>query len=220
MQVYKEGILGSTWTQGRGLPPLPADHARFRLDLLPFERRQITHNGVEFKCNLYTGPELAEFISDGDPTSGLKPKKEKFLFRYDPNDLGVIYFMNPKTGQYVAIPVKDQELNGVSIPADKEYRRAKNQVAELEEERAKVRGLQAENREIVANATEATKQARKRSAIRSAKRTIAQKRAKEVRSLVPAPAAHPEPAPTAQKVIPLRLKTQELVAPLIEDMEW
>ena len=83
----------------------PQDHERFYLDFLPFKRRTIQRDGVSLFNITYSDGVLATF----------KPRpREKFLVRYDPQDLSTVY-LRDHDGHYWAIPYSDRRLPPVTL---------------------------------------------------------------------------------------------------------
>lgn len=97
---WQRGIEGFDETPGRGMPPLPADPERLRIDFLPYIERTVQRYGVQKDHIKYYDPVLDPYINAQDD-SGL-PRSH--CFRYDPRDISVLYFMDPGTKTYVRIP--------------------------------------------------------------------------------------------------------------------
>lgn len=100
---WQRGIEGFDETPGRGMPPLPADPERLRIDFLPYIERTVQRYGVQKDHIKYYDPVLDPYINAKDD-SGL-PRSH--CFRYDPRDISVLYFMDPGTKAYVRIPYAD-----------------------------------------------------------------------------------------------------------------
>ena len=100
---WQRGIEGFGDAPGRGMPPLPADPERLRIDFLPYIERTIQRYGVQKDHIKYYDPVINPYINAEDD-SGL-PKSH--FFRYDPRDISVLYFMDPGTKAYVRIPYAD-----------------------------------------------------------------------------------------------------------------
>lgn len=100
---WQRGIEGFDETPGRGMPPLPADPERLRIDFLPYIERTVQRYGVQKDHIKYYDPVLDPYINAKDD-SGL-PRLH--CFRYDPRDISVLYFMDPGTKAYVRIPYAD-----------------------------------------------------------------------------------------------------------------
>jgi putative transposase len=100
---WQRGIEGGGEDPGRGMPPLPADPERLRIDFLPYIERTVQRYGVQKDHIKYYDPVLDPYINAKDD-SGL-PRSH--CFRYDPRDISVLYFMDPGTKAYVRIPYAD-----------------------------------------------------------------------------------------------------------------
>jgi hypothetical protein len=182
------GRPGSKWIQPCGARNLPADPVRFRLDFLPFVKAKVNHYGLEIDGHCYQNPEaLAPFLNAKDPKATTKTKKTKFTVRHDKNDLGYVYFWNPNTKEYVAIPSVEDERHGVTAGEERERKQAIKLCAEVNRDHHLVPRLKAENRTLVEAAKAATKDARKRHATRSAKKAVAREKADEIKAMLPIP---------------------------------
>ncbi|MDO8990052.1 MAG: Mu transposase C-terminal domain-containing protein [Sideroxyarcus sp.] len=123
--VWERGILGSEDSPGVGLPSRITDETKFKLDFLPFEMRTIQEYGVVIEDIYYYHPALQPWMHAIDPDD-IK-RKRKFICRYDPRDLSTIYFLDPDTKEYAAIPYRDITRPPISIW---ELRAAKKQLAD------------------------------------------------------------------------------------------
>lgn len=119
---WQRGIEGFGDAPGRGMPPLPADPERLRIDFLPFIERTIQRYGVQKDHIKYYDPILDPYINAEDG-NGL-PRSH--CFRYDPRDISALFFMDPGTKAYVRIPYGD-----LSHPAISEWER-RTAVSELQ----------------------------------------------------------------------------------------
>lgn len=80
-----EAIPMQRWTEGwsQFKPDLFEDAAALRIILLPSAERSLQPRGIEWEWNFYRGPELARLRE--------LYGKEKIRFKYDPDDMNVIY---------------------------------------------------------------------------------------------------------------------------------
>lgn len=205
LQVFEEGILGSRWIQPRGEPRLPDDFVRFRLDLLPMTRKVISTHGVTIKGQQYSAPELSEFLRVNDPDFKSKGPSPRHIFRYDPDDLGQIYFWNPVTRAYITILNFNDEMRGITAWEERERQRVQRLESEMVRDKQTSRVHRLAAQEIVDQETEATKAARKRSARRNTRRAESKERAGELQALVAgaqnaAPGGKPDPHPLAHAI--------------------
>lgn len=156
------GLMGDERAPGPGVPPIPENPARIRIDFMPYEERTIQQYGVQIDHIRYYGPELDPYVNRADPDA--PESKRKFLFRRDPRDISKLYFLDPKDNIYVDIPYMDIGLPAMSLW---EFRRVQKQlkadgVKDIDERRI----FEALNRMRlrVARATGKTKLARRHAA--------------------------------------------------------
>jgi putative transposase len=123
---YKEGILGTADQPGIGLPDRIVDSTAFMLDFMPFEERTVQEYGVQIDHIYYWDDALRPWIHARDPEH---PKEaRKFTFRIIPRDMREIYFPDPSSNTYIAIPYRDRTRPPVSrweiLAAEKRLRAA------------------------------------------------------------------------------------------------
>jgi putative transposase len=109
---YKEGILGTDGHPGIGLPDRVAEPTTFMLDFMPFEERSIQEYGVVVDHIFFFDDALRPWIHAPDPQDSKRPRK--FTFRINPRDMREIYFRDPTSNSYIAIPYRDRTLPPVS----------------------------------------------------------------------------------------------------------
>ena len=119
LQKYMEGIMGDGKNPGAGLPPIPADPEKLRLDFLPYEKRIVSNAGVELKSISFYDPVLNKWINARDPES-LKDKR-KFIFRWDPRSIKFIWFYDPELKRYFRIPTRNPARPDISWSEYEEY---------------------------------------------------------------------------------------------------
>jgi putative transposase len=123
---YKEGILGTADHPGIGLPDRVAEPTAFLLDFMPFEERTIQEYGVVIDHIFFWDDALRPWIHARDPEDSKRPRK--FAFRIIPRDLREIYFRDPASNTYIAIPYRDRTRPPVSrweiMAAEKRLREA------------------------------------------------------------------------------------------------
>ena len=103
---YQEGILGSDSRPGIGLPDRIAEPTAFILDFMPFEERTIQEYGVVIDHIFFWDDALRPWIHARDPEDSRRPRK--FTFRVIPRDMREIYFRDPASNTYIAIPYRDR----------------------------------------------------------------------------------------------------------------
>ncbi len=96
---WQLGLEGDRERPGIGMPEKVEDEAKFRLDFMPFELRNIRNYGVLVDGVYYWDEVLKDRIS-------LK-EKTTYVFRYDPRDVSVLHFWDPQLKAYFEIPYRD-----------------------------------------------------------------------------------------------------------------
>ena len=109
---YKEGILGTDSRPGIGLPDRIAEPTAFMLDFMPFEERTIQEYGVVIDHIFFWDDALRPWIHAQDQEDSRRPRK--FTFRIIPRDMREIYFRDPASNTYIAIPYRDRTRPPVS----------------------------------------------------------------------------------------------------------
>lgn len=133
-EKFQQGILGTATRPGTGLPARVADEQRLRLDFLPYKERTIQNYGVVIDEIHYYHDVLRAWINAPDP---VHPRhKRKFLFRFDPRDLSVIWFWDPVLNAHFPIPYRDTSHPPVSIWELKEMSRVVESSKQPMDERA------------------------------------------------------------------------------------
>jgi putative transposase len=122
LQKYREGLLGGNGRPPRGLPARRIDEEKIRLDFMPFVERTIQAYGVVVDEIHYFADVLRPWVGAADQDN---PRASRvFRFRRDPRDISQLYFLDPITMQYYAIPYRDVSLRPLSLEQLKEARRA------------------------------------------------------------------------------------------------
>ena len=112
LQKFMEGRHKcSDGRPGPGLPQLPADLAKMKIDFAPSFSVKIHREGVVHKRIWYYHPVFQEFVERDEP----KKSKDDHIFHYDPHDMSRLYFYYEREGKYLEIPYK----NGRHPPASK-----------------------------------------------------------------------------------------------------
>lgn len=121
IQAWELGVFGDEHQMGSGLPQLPANQEHFFLDFLPSFKRTIQTTGVAIDGLRYYSDVLRGWInalsSDGSK------EKRKFIFRRNPQDIGIVWFYDPELKEYFKIPFADQSIPFMS---EWEYRRVRD----------------------------------------------------------------------------------------------
>lgn len=110
---WEIGVLGDGMKTGVGLPDVPGDPERLRLDFLPFVERTVQPYGIAIDGVHYYDEVLNPWINAPD-TEEAKLKRS-FVVRRDPRDISQVFFFDPIAKQYYAIPYRDTGHPPVSI---------------------------------------------------------------------------------------------------------
>lgn len=159
---WEQGILGTEDSPGVGLPTRIADEVRLKIDFLPYEMRTVQEYGIVNEYIYYYHDGLRRWIHALDPDKS--GKKRYFICRYDPRNLSTIYFYEPDTKSYLAVPYRDISKPPISIwelRAVKKFLAEQNQVSINEE---LIFSAVKKMREIVESEAEKTRKARRQSA--------------------------------------------------------
>ena len=114
LEKYKRGILGLNGEIGSGLPPKLYDERRVRLDFMPYVERTIQEYGVIIEHIYYYDEVLRKYIHTREDNSKYS-KKKKFIFKRDPRDISIIYFLDPELNEYFEVPYRDTSKPPISI---------------------------------------------------------------------------------------------------------
>lgn len=128
LRKWELGIMGDKNNPGIGMPEIPADPEKLRLDFMPFEKRAVNTYGVEIDVRLYYHECLNGWINALDPVAAVRnpkaKKKRKFIFRYDPRSIRRIWFWDPDLKKYFEIPISNKEWPDISWSEADANRRA------------------------------------------------------------------------------------------------
>ena len=156
IERWRRGIVGHGKSVGIGLPdPLP-DPARFRLDLLPYEERAVSSDGVVWDKVHYYSEALRPWVS-----ARKRGRSVLFIVRRDPRDISKLYFLDPELRDYLEIPYRDQTKPSISIWEYREAERFLLEQGRTAEDEDVIFGGWAEMRQIVEGAKTETKKVRR-----------------------------------------------------------
>lgn len=110
---WEVGLLGDTFQPGKGIPEVPSDPRRLRLDFLPFVERTVQPYGIVIDDIFYYHEVLNPWINARDPHR--TKDKRKFIVRRDPRDISVVYFYDPEAHQYYEIPYRNAAHPPISV---------------------------------------------------------------------------------------------------------
>lgn len=110
---WELGLLGDAFQPGKGIPEIPSDPQRLRLDFLPFVERTVQPYGMVIDDIFYYHEVLNPWINARDPERA--KDKRKFIVRRDPRDISVVYFFDPEAHQYYEIPYRNTAHPPISV---------------------------------------------------------------------------------------------------------
>jgi putative transposase len=132
LRRWELDLLGEDGGPPPGLPSVPGDPERLKIDFLPFDLRTVQRYGIVLDKVNYYHECLVPWINSIDPD---QPKlKRKFVVRYDPRDISKIWFLDPESNLYYPVPYRDMSHPAISIwelrTAREEARKAGGEVDE------------------------------------------------------------------------------------------
>ncbi|AZR35205.1 Mu transposase C-terminal domain-containing protein [Xanthomonas vasicola] len=157
-RVWERAIMGTGDTPGIGLPPIPHDAERLKLDFLPYFEKTIQRYGVRVENVFYYDPVLNPYINSTDEDS---KTKRKFIFVRDPRDIADVYFLDPAVDMYMKIPYRNLANPSISAAELRETSKRLKQEGAAEVDEHRIFESAMRNRELVANAVTKTKSARR-----------------------------------------------------------
>lgn len=122
LRKWESAILGDDKTPGVGIPLVPPNPERLKIDFLPTEERTIQNYGVQIDLVTYYDEVFNRWINAPEPDN---PKeKRKFIFRIDPRHISKIWFFDPEAKEYFEIPYRNTSYPDVSRLEFQEAHRA------------------------------------------------------------------------------------------------
>lgn len=118
---WEQGIVGDGTSLGTGLPALPEDPRKVRLDFMPFLERTVQPYGLLIDEISYYSEILNPWINASDPLHSRQ--KRKFTIRRDPRDISKVFFYDPEARQYYEIPYRNMGHPPMSLWELREVRR-------------------------------------------------------------------------------------------------
>ena len=113
VRQWEIGVLGDGVTKGVGLPDVPGDPERLRLDFMPFVERTVQPYGIAIDGVHYYDEVLNPWINAPDADEA--KLKRSFVVRRDPRDISQVHFFDPLAKQYYAVSYRDTSHPPVSI---------------------------------------------------------------------------------------------------------
>ena len=110
---WQVGVMGDGVRKGTGLPGIPADPERLRLDFMPSVERTVQPYGIVIDDIYYYDEVLNPWIDARDKEE--RKRKRQFTVRRDPRDISQVHFFDPEAQAYFAIPYRDTTHPPVSV---------------------------------------------------------------------------------------------------------
>jgi putative transposase len=110
---WELGIVGEGKNLGMGLPAIPGDPYKLRLDFMPFIERSVQPYGLRIDKISYYSEVLNPWINSRDPAC--KKNKRKFIIRRDPRDISCVHFFDPESKQYYLVPYRHVGYPAMSL---------------------------------------------------------------------------------------------------------
>ena len=158
LQKYTEGLLGGNGRPPRGLPSRRVDEEKVRIDFMPIVERTIQPYGVLIDDVHYFSDVLRPWVGVKDPDN--PSASRMFLFRRDPRDISQLYFFDPSSERYFAIPYRDVSLPPISFEELKEARKQLKDKGVKNSNEQMIFDIATRQREIVEQSTQKTVAAR------------------------------------------------------------
>ncbi|MCB1583333.1 MAG: Mu transposase C-terminal domain-containing protein [Xanthomonadales bacterium] len=171
LQKLEEGIHGNETTPGVGaLAKIKTENEeRFKLDFMPHVERTVQNYGIVWNKIHYYHDVLRPWINAEDEK--LNKYKKKFIIKYDPRDISVIYFYDPELNDYFPIPYRDISKPMMSIWELREVKKHLKQQNHHEIDEEIIFNAFERMREIEESAVEKTAKARRKRQTRSQTQT-------------------------------------------------
>lgn len=115
IRQWEIGIVGdeAAGVTPMGLPAVPSDPARVRLDFMPFKERTVQPYGILIDDVHYWDEVLTPWINAIDPQDS--KRKRKFIVRRDPRLISPVWFWDPEVERYFEIPYRDTTRPPMSL---------------------------------------------------------------------------------------------------------
>ncbi|THC40653.1 Mu transposase C-terminal domain-containing protein [Massilia sp. Mn16-1_5] len=196
---WELGILGDATKPGVGIPPVPGDAARLRLDFMPFYERSVQQYGIQIECINYYDPVLDPYINSTDPENSRM--RRSFLVRRDPRDISKVYFFDPVAKSYYPIPYRDMGHPAMSAWELKEVQRKLKEQGRSNIDEHAIFDALGRMRNVVEQSVQRTKAAR-RQATRTPAKVVVKEKPLIIADLRVQPASTIEDDPFAQPIEP------------------
>lgn len=162
IRAWEQGVMGGEDKPGIGLPVLPTDPERLKLDFMPGDTRVVQNTGIRWGRSDYYNENLNHWINATDPEH--PTEKRKFEIRHHPQIRNKIWFLDPETKQYYEIPkfpADEADDDGVGYDEHLDAEKLKHKAGlEMEDKEAK-RGYRRRSKEREQEAVKTTQKARR-----------------------------------------------------------
>ncbi len=196
---WELGILGDATKPGVGIPQVPEDPFRLRLDFMPFFERSVQQYGIQIDCINYYDPVLDPYINSTDLHN---PKaRRSFKIRRDPRDISKVYFFDPASSSYYPIPYRDMGHPAMSAWELKEVQRTLKEQGRSSIDEHGIFEALGRMRAVVEQSVQKSKAAR-RQATRTPPKVTTKQKPSHVPKLVRLPEQTIEDDPFAQPIKP------------------
>ena len=151
IKKWELGVFGDGENPGSGLRPRPTDALQIHLDLLPHKTGTVQTYGIQLDNVRYFSDALRPYIGSG----------RKFNFKRDPRNISELYFIDPETGRYTAIPYRDTRLPTLSVWELRAINAELRKQGRLDVDESAIREVYEQNAAEVARAVTETRKARR-----------------------------------------------------------
>jgi putative transposase len=162
IKKWELGIFGDGEKPGSGLRPRPTDALQIHLDLLPYKTGTVQPYGIQWDNVRYYSDALRPYIGSG----------KKFSFKRDPRNISELYFVDPETGRYTAIPYRDTRLPALSIWELRAINAEARKQGRLEVDESAIREVYEQNAAEVKQAVVETRKVRRDRARREHRKSL------------------------------------------------
>lgn len=162
IKKWELGVFGDGATAGSGLRPRPTDALKVHLDFLPYKSGTVQTYGIQWDNVRYYDPILRQYIGSG----------RKFHFKRDPRNISELYFIDPETNRYAAIPYRDTRLPSLSIWELRAINAELRRQGRLDVDESAIREVYEQNAAQVERAVAETRKARRDRARREHRKSL------------------------------------------------
>ena len=126
LYAFRKSVIGDNQMPGTGLREIDNER-KFKLDFLPYAERTVSRHGVLLDYVFYWDEVLKSRVNENhyiiEGNARARAASKKYIFRFDPRDMSVLYYWDPDTRTHYEIHYRDLSRPAVSRF---EIRRAKD----------------------------------------------------------------------------------------------